>query len=299
MDPGTILANWNGKEMALSDVRVSVLDRAFLFGDAVYEVIRLYRGHLFKLTDHMERLRHSLETMKIMGTESPLLALRLIETAKHSGISEGLAYLQISRGEAMRMHRYPEGATPNVLMFVTEFDDPYVHNRERGVAAVTFNDIRWQRNDVKVTSLAANCMAAQYAYEHNCADVLFIDANDFVTEGSHTSVFAVRNGTLLVAPSSTHVLPGITKAIALELAGLACIPVTEGYLKRTDIWAVDELFFSGTPEEILPIVRVDDRAIGDGKPGPITIKLHSEFRKMVDRSLDSEIRSCHTEESIS
>ena len=122
----------------------------------------------------------------------------------------------------MRTHRYPEAATPNVLMFVSEFDDPYVHIREQGVTAVTFNDVRWQRNDIKVTSMAANCMAAQYAYEHGCADVLFTSADDFVTEGSHTSVFAVRNGELLVAPSSTHVLPGITKSIVLELAGKQC-----------------------------------------------------------------------------
>lgn len=287
MNPNAILANWNGKKMPLSRVRVSVLDRAFLFGDAVYEVIRVYGGCLFRLQEHLNRLNYSLESMKISGINLSTLSQRLLDTTRSSGVIDGLAYLQVSRGEGLRMHRYPADLTPNVLIYVTNLEDSYKDIRSVGAQAVTFNDIRWRHNDIKATSLAANCMAAQYAFEHDCVDVIFINEHGFVTEGSHTSVFAVRDGQLLVTPPSVNILPGVTKAIVLELALSASIPIVETNLRREAIWTSDELFFAGTPEEILPIVKVNEHAIGKGKPGVITTELYRQFMELVTRSISA------------
>ncbi|MGH9550062.1 MAG: aminotransferase class IV, partial [Terriglobales bacterium] len=244
----TALANWNGEQMPLQDVRVSVLDRAFLFGDAVYEVLRIYSGRLFRIDDHLERMSKSRESLRINGVETAVLRERVQQTTANSGVTEGLAYIQVTRGEAPRTHRYPDNAVPNVLIYADNFDDPYKDIRDCGVSAVSHPDIRWGRNDIKATSLAANCMAAQYAYERGCAEVLFIDAKGIVTEGSHTSIFAVRNGMLVSAPASQNILPGITKKLILELAKSAGIFLTEGRVSQNDLKDIDELFLSGTPE---------------------------------------------------
>lgn len=278
----TALANWNGEEMALGDVKVSVLDRGFLFGDAVYEVVRIYRGQLFHLQDHLDRMRKSLAVMRIATVNNEILSQRLEQIVTASQVVDGLAYVQITRGEAPRAHRYPDHAVPNVLMYVDQFNDPYADSRGAGVSAVTHPDIRWGRNDIKATSLAANCMAAQYAHERGCADVIFVDFDGTVTEGSHTSIFGVRQGMIIVAPASPHVLPGITKKLIVELADSSGIQLCPEYIKQSDLHGLDELFLAGTPEEILAIVQVDDRPIGGGVPGPVVKKLQFQFRQLVE-----------------
>lgn len=281
------LANWNGKEMPLLDVKVSVLDRAFLFGDAVYEVIRVYEKRLFRLDDHLDRLFCSLSSMQISGVEINEVRKRIVTTLEHSGLKDGLAYIQITRGEGVRHHWYPENMQPNVLIFLDSFHDPYEDQRQHGTYAVTYTDIRWARNDIKCTSLAANCMAAQYAHSRGCRDVIFVDGDGLVTEGSHTSVFAVKDGNVIIAPASAKVLPGITKRQVIELARLGDIPLREGRIKATAISELDEIFLAGTPEEILPVVQVDSHTIGNGKPGPVVRKLQAQFKSALNNWLHS------------
>lgn len=275
------LANWNGKEMPLADVKVSVLDRAFLFGDAVYEVIRLYGGKLWMYDRHIGRLATGLKALRIEGVDLDKLKSHLETTVKNSGLKEALVYIQVTRGEAKRTHQYPAKTVPNQLVYVEQFDDPCRQMRETGVSVISYHDNRWQRNDLKVTSLIANCMAAQYAHENDCIEVVQIDSDGYVTEGSHTSIFAVRDGKILVSPSSSKVLPGITKQQILELADVTKIGLDETRLKKDEIRDIDEMFLTGTPEEIVPIVRVDDLVIGDGKPGPVTRRLQQAFTESV------------------
>lgn len=282
-----IHANWNGQSMFLSQVKVSVLDRAFLFGDAVYEVIRIYSGKLFHADDHFERLKASLSALKIAGVHIAEIEKRVRETLLLSQVKEGLSYIQVTRGEALRQHRYPEKCVPNVLIWVDHFDDPYKNMRESGVSAVTHKDIRWARNDIKATSLAANCMAAQFAFEQGAQEVVFVNDKDLVTEGSHTSIFAVKDGALLVAPASPNVLPGITKKLILELARHSSIPITQTLLKKAELDSLDELFISGTPEEIIAIVSLDGKAIGDGKEGPIVRRLKEAFKALVHECISA------------
>ena len=273
------LASWNGRQMPLEEVLVPALDRAFLFGDAVYEVIRVYNGRLFRIEDHFDRLAKSMMSLSITGVDLSALKTRLAELLAASEIAEALAYVQVTRGAAKRTHAYPADCTPNVLMFVEEFADPYALYRAKGAAAVTHPDIRWQRNDIKATSLAANCMAAQYAKEHDALEVIFIDSDGRMTEGSHTSIFGVKKGEIIVSPSSPKVLPGITKKQILELSKAAGITISERRVSAAEIHDLDEMCLAGTPEEIVPIVSVDGKPIGNGQPGPVIKLLQEEFRK--------------------
>lgn len=276
-----ILANWNGKEMPLKDVTVSVLDRAFLFGDSVYEVIRLYGDRFFRLDDHMDRLEKSLASMKIELVDLNAVQGRLESLKSSCGLKDALAYIQVTRGVAKRVHHYPGNTTPNVLIYIDSFSDPFKAERENGAKAVTYGDIRWGRNDIKATNLAANCMAASYARENGCFEVIFIDKEGFMTEGSHTSMFGIKDGRLLTAPASSNVLPGITKRQVLEIAENIKLPLEDVRIKKEDIYNLDELFLAGTSEEVIPIVKVDDKPIGSGKPGPIVQNIYSEFRSIL------------------
>ncbi len=275
------LAIWNDKIMPLKEVMVPALDRGFLFGDGVYEVVRVYNRSFFRLEDHMERLEKSLASIKLKNIDLDHLKNNLDTLKNKSGLDDALVYCQITRGIADRAHHYPSDYRPNILAYIQEFKDPYSRERREGAKAVTFNDIRWKRNDIKAISLIANCMAASYAKENDCLEVIFINHSGHMTEGSHTSIFGIKDGKLLVAPSSSAVLPGITKRQVLEIAEEIQLPVEETLVKKEDIHSLDELFLSGTPEEIVPIVEVDDRKIGDGTPGPLVHKLHQQFRKIL------------------
>ena len=280
-----LIANWNGQLMPLTEVKVSVLDRGFLFGDAVYEVIRLYNGKLFRVEDHLNRLADSLASLDIRNVDLGKVKVMLKATVRESAIDDALVYVQVTRGEAVRTHHYPDSYMPNILMYVTPFQNPYEKERAQGVSAVTYPDIRWGRNDIKATSLAANCIAAQYAKEHGAMEVVFIDSEGYMTEGSHTSLFGIRDGKLVVAPSSSKVLPGITKRQVLELVKEVSIPLDERRLKESEVYELDEFFLAGTPEELISIVKVNDKQIGDGKPGPLVKKLHDAFRAGMEAHL--------------
>lgn len=283
------LANYNGYMMHLSEVRIPALDRGFMFGDAVYEVIRVYHGRLFRPDAHLERLAQSMSSLNITGIELSLIEQRLRETLLNSTVVEGLAYIQVTRGEApRRSHTYTGVFSPNVLIFVDHFDDPYAVGRTAGISVVTHPDIRWKRNDIKVTSLIANCMAAQYAMNHHCQEVVLYNEAGYITEGSHTSVFAARDGKLIVAPDSPSVLPGITKALVLELAAAAGIECRREFLLLNELRNMDEFFITGTPEEIVPVVRVDERPIGNGKVGPLVARLQSAFSQLVEKKIHEE-----------
>lgn len=280
-----LIANWNGQLMPLTEVKVSVLDRGFLFGDAVYEVIRLYDRKLFRVEDHLKRLSDSLASIDIKNVDPEKIKVMLRATVRESGLDNALVYVQITRGEAVRTHHYPDFCMPNTLMFATPFQNPYAKEHEEGVSAVTHPDIRWGRNDIKTTSLLANCMAAQYAKEHGAMEVVFVDADGYMTEGSHTSLFGILNDKLVVSPSSSKVLPGITKRQVLELAKETGVALDERRLKESEIYELDEFFLAGTPEELISITKVNDKPIAEGKPGPMVKRLHQAFRNSVPRHL--------------
>jgi len=275
------IANLNGKQMPLADVMIPALDRGFLFGDAVYEVLRVYRGRLWLEEEHWQRLARSLAAIRITGVNLDHLRQRALATIAAGPFLEATVYVQITRGVAPRTHTFPAIVAPLEFLYVKEFKDHYAEIRQTGAAVITLPDIRWDHCDIKSTNLLANILAAQAAKEAGCQEALLYLPDGTLTEGTHTSSFGVLNETLLTTPASPAILPGITRGLILRLAHQAGIPVQEHVLKRDDLKNVSELFLTGTTSEILPIVRVDERPIGEGKPGPITRRLQQAYAQAV------------------
>jgi D-alanine transaminase len=260
---------------------VPAQDRGFLFGDAVYEVLRVYGGRPWLMEEHFVRLARSLESIRIHGVDLDRLRRRMFETIAAGPFREATVYIQVTRGVAARAHPFPAGATPLEVLWVQEFADPYAEARRTGAAVVTQPDLRWERCDIKSTNLLANVLAMQAAREAGCAEALLYLPDGTLTEGTHTSFFGVLGGTVLTAPNSNAILPGITRGLILRLAARAGVPVRERVLKRDDLAQVSELFLTGTTSEVLPVVRVDGRAIADGRPGPVTRRLQEAYAEAV------------------
>ncbi len=275
------LANLNGETMPLAEVKIPALDRGFLFGDAVYEVLRVYHGKPFLMREHFDRFARSLAAIRIAGVDLARLQKRMLDTIAAGPFTEALAYLQITRGVAPRKHGFPEGVAPLEFLYIQEFKDPYTEARKNGAAVITQPDVRWGRCDIKSTNLLANVLAAQAAKEAGGVEALLTRPDGTLTEGTHTSFFGVLDGVVLTTPSGNAILPGITRGLVLRLAQRAGIAVREQSLKKSDLAHVSELFLTGTTSEVLPIVRVDGQAIGDGKPGRVTRRLQEEYRATV------------------
>lgn len=273
--------------MPLSEVQVPVLDRGYLFGEGIYEVMRVYSGQTWRAADHYERLQTGLKDLKI-SFDIEVLRARVSALLTRTELKEALVYMQVTRQDERRHHYYPQNGKFNCLVYIEPFEDPYESDRESGVNVITFPDIRWRRNDIKATSLVANCMAAEAARAHGCFEAILV-RDGLLTEASHSSVFAVQNGQLVVPPSSNSVLPGITKRQVLELCAEQSIQILEKQLLLSDLPAVDELFLTATPEEIIGIVKVDEQTIASGKPGPVTRRLQSAFRDSVRHMTESRV----------
>lgn len=282
------LANIDGITMPLAEARVPALDRGFLFGDAVYEVVRIYQGKVWLEDEHFRRLARSLDAVRICHVDLERLRRRLHETIAAGSFGEAITYIQVTRGSAPRTHTFPEQITPLEFFYVQEYHDSYEALRRQGTAVVTYPDLRWDRCDIKSTNLLANVLAVQAAREAGCAEALLSLPDGTLTEGTHTSFFGVLHGTLLTAPNSNAILPGITRSLILDLAARAGIPKREHVLKRNDLAEVSELFLTGTTSEVLPVIRVDDQQIADGKPGPITQRLQEVYRQRVREFLDGK-----------
>ena len=277
----TPLANLHGKIMPLDDVAISPLDRGFLFGDAVYEVLRIYQGKPWLEQEHFDRFERSLKEIRILGVDMSRMRRRMHETIQAGGFGESMVYLQVTRGAAPRKHAFPKDIVPLELLWVQEYADTYRPLWESGCGVITFPDLRWHRCDIKSTNLLANVLANQASSEAGCAEALLYLPDGTMTEASHSSFFAVKNGQLQTTPLKANVLPSITRGYALKLAKQAGIEVIERSLLRTELSDVDELFLVGTTCEILPIVTIDGRPIKSGQPGHVTRRLQAIYTENV------------------
>jgi len=277
------LADWNGEVMPLEDVKVSVLDRAFLFGDGIYEALRVYGGKPFLLREHMDRLKRSLKEVSI-DADVDAFEKRSLDLLAKSGVKEGLIYQQVTRGVYHRVHKFPpKGTKPNELVWVKEFTEtPFADVRDAGATVVTYPDIRWKRCDIKSLNLLGNCMAAEAAAQAGAQEALLIAEDGSIVEGSHTSAFGVKDGRVWTMPLGPNILPGITRALVLKLANRANIEVIERCLLKSELSQIDELFLTGTTSEVLPVTKVDGKPVGSGKPGAVTLKLVAEYRKEIE-----------------
>lgn len=265
----------NGQFLPLSEARVSPLDRAYLYGDGVYEVMPVYSRQPFRIDEHLKRLQATLDGIKLANPlavdEWKAVIFRLIEAAPWEDQS---VYLQVSRGaDNKRDHAFPASSVPpGIFAFAAPLVSPSAEQRAQGVAAITIPDLRWSRCDLKVLSLLANVLARQEAVEQGCAEALLI-RDGFLKEGAASNIFVVRDG-LLLAPPKTHLmLPGITYDVILELAHSHGQPLEIREIAEAELRSADEVWMTSSTKEVLAITTLDDQPVGKGdnasKPGPI------------------------------
>ena len=276
----------NGKFMPVEDAHIPVLDRGFIFGDGVYEVIPVYSHHPFRLPEHLKRLQHSLDGIRLANPMDDAGWTGLIRdiVARNAGDDQSV-YLQVTRGVARRDHAFPKNVKPTVFMMSNPLVTPAAEVVESGVRAITATDFRWLKCDVKSVSLLGNCLLRQAAVDADAVEtVLFRDG--YLTEASASNVFVVKNGKLLAPPKNHLVLPGITYDVVLELAAANGIPVEVREISEQEVRGADELWLSSSTKEVLAITSLDGRTVANGKPGAMFHKIHrlyQDFKRTVMR----------------
>jgi D-alanine transaminase len=266
--------------MPVAEAKVPVSDRGFLFGDAIYEVYRLYRGQRWLEDEHDDRLRRSLRELDFPEVDLDRLSERLDRTVAASGILEGTVYVQITRGVAPRAHAFPDPPVPpSELILVREYDDTKTAElRQTGIGVISHPDLRWKRCDVKSTNLLGNVLANEAAHRAGCYEAVLVDEAGLVTEATHSSVLWVRQGRLEGTPEGPRILPGTTRRRELRLARRVGVPFEEGRISLEELRAADEVILLGTTIEVMPVVTIDGQAVASGQPGPVTIRLQDAFR---------------------
>jgi D-alanine transaminase len=267
----------NGSFVPRAEARISVEDRGFVFGDGVYEVFRAISGRLFAAKFHNDRLKRSLEGVRISlarGDSPESLAEIGRQLLRDNGLLEGEAtlYMQITRGVATRAHNFPPpDVSPTIYISAARFT-PYSELAQAGAPAISHPDLRWGRCDLKTLNLLPNVLASQTAKERGAFEAMLI-RDGVVTEGTKTNFFGVVGGSLRTHPSDTHILPGITRAVLRDLARAVGIDFDETPIRADEIPRLSELFLTGTTTDVMPVVRLDDKPVGKGKPGELTRKL--------------------------
>ena len=283
----------NGEFVALNDARISVLDRGFIYGDGVYEVIPIYARQPFRMPQHLRRLQYSLDGIRLANPHTEAQWDTLIrELAAKQPMTDQAVYLQVTRGVAKRDHAFPPGVPPTVFMMSNALPLPSREQVENGVAVVTAEDNRWQRCDLKTTSLLGNVLMRQLAVDHNAVEtVLFRD--EFLTEASASNVLIVRNGTVIAPPKDHMILPGITYDAALDVARAAEIPLDVRKVTRAEALAADEMWLSSSTKEVLAITRIDGVAFGGGVPGPVFREVWQAFQAAKPRAAESASQTAY------
>ncbi|HEX9154254.1 MAG TPA: D-amino-acid transaminase [Nitrospira sp.] len=271
----------NGRFMPLADAMVSIEDRGFQFGDGVYEVIRTYRGRPFELDAHLTRLDRSAQALDLPQPYShQQWGQVILEGIKLAAYPEVKVYLQITRGVAPRDHAYAADLVPTVVMTVRELRPLNQSVQAAGVDAMTIEDIRWGRCDIKSVNLLANVLARQQAKQAQMFETILVKEGE-VTEGAVSNVMVVGNGTVITAPEGPRILSGVTRAVVLQLARQEGLPVQERYVAKHELYDAAEVFLTGTTVEVLGVVRIDGKTIGAGKPGPLTQRLARKFVEQI------------------
>jgi D-alanine transaminase len=277
------LCHLNGQTLPLRDAKISVLDRGFIFGDGIYEVIPVYGRRCFRFDEHMARMGRSLAKLRIPnphGRDGWLALVRELIAAQPA--DDQLVYIEITRGVAMRDHVMPEGITPTVFVMTNPMKPPSAEQRHQGVACVTARDFRWERGDIKSVSLLGNVLARQISADQGALEtVMFRDG--WLTEASGSNVWVVHEGALLGPPKSEHVLDGIRVDLLAELCAEVGIAYNLRPIAESDVRSADELILTSATKEVLPVTRLDGEPVGHGalrgKPGPVYARLHAAYER--------------------
>ena len=276
----------NGKFLPIDEARVPVLDRGFIFGDGVYELIPVYSRAPFRMDDHLARLERSLGAVRIKNPYTREKWREIIlQLVAQQPWDDQAVYFQVTRGVAKRDHAFPAGAEPTVFVMCNPLVNPPRELVERGGSAVSAVDNRWLRCDIKSISLIGNCLLRQVSADAGAQEtILFRDGK--LTEASASNVFLVKRGVLASPPKSNLILPGITYDVVTEIAQAGRIPLEFRDIAEAEVRGADEVWVTSSSKEILAIVTLDGKPVGDGKPGPLfkrAYALYQEFKAKVMR----------------
>lgn len=282
VDPNTIVY-LNGDYTRLADAKVSVLDRGFIFGDGIYDVVPAYKGQAFRMDEHLGRLERSLKLigLEVDYTRQDWEKLVLDMLARVSQGQDCMVYLHVTRGAAKRDHAFPANTTPTVFCMVTPFERPSVA-REKGLTAISIPDVRWLMCHIKSISLLGNVLARQQAVDAGVDEVIqFRDG--YMTEGSSTNIWVVKDGVLLAPPRDNLILEGIRYRLLEELAAKAGIPFEARPISEAEVEAADELLLTSATKEVLPILQYNGKPVGTGQLGPVYQALRAGYDQILDQ----------------
>ena len=279
----------NGQFMPIEEAKISVLDRGFIFGDGVYEVIPVYSRKAFRLESHLQRLQHSLDGIRLANPHSNAEWTAIVnELIARNAVQDQYLYLHITRGVAKRDHAFPNPPVkPTVFMMSSPLLTPPAALLQSGVGAVSTADNRWLRCDIKAIALLPNVLLRQMAVDAGCAETILIRDDEFMTEGAASNIFVVKHGKLLAPPKDNLMLPGITYDVVLEIAAANNIPYEVRRIAAAEVFDADELLLTSSTKEVLAITTLDGKPVGTGKPGAMFAKLHKlyqDFKRDVMRA---------------
>jgi D-alanine transaminase len=277
-------AYFNGKLLPKDDIKISPDDRGFLFADGIYEVVRWYEGFFYDMNSHVTRLKRSLRELRINWTDGdlfPSIAYDLIKLNKLEN-QPAMVYLQVTRGVAKRTHYFPSPEVPPTTYAFAWGFVPDSKLKETGIRVMLKEDIRWSRCDIKSVALLPNTLCYQEASENGLKECIFV-RNGLITEGSHSNIFFVIDGTLFTHPESNHVLSGVTRKNILRIAQESGIKIREEALLENRIRFIQEAFITNTSAEVTPVTELGGNTLGEGVPGPVTRFIRDKF--------DAEIRA--------
>lgn len=267
----------NGRFLPWQDATVSIDDRGFQFGDAVYEVIRTYRGSPFEMSAHLDRLDRSAAQLSIPQPYTRRQWTQWIHQGLSlAGYQDAKVYIQVTRGVAPREHSFPSESCPTVVMTIRAIHPLSVEMRHTGVTACTCEDLRWGRCDIKSVNLLANVLAREEARKAGVFEAILV-RDGLVMEGAVSNVMAIQGGVLVTAPESPRILSGVTRTVVLQLARKEEVVVEERFMSIDSLYRAEEVFLTGTTLEVLGVVRIDGKPIGNGRPGPVTQALAARW----------------------
>jgi len=275
----------NGNFLPIEQAYVPVLDRGFIFGDGVYEVIPVYSRKAFRLEHHLARLQDSLNGIRLNNPHTNEEWCGLITQLIDYHVSEDqYIYLHITRGVAKRDHAFPNNTPPTIFMMSNALLTPPEELLQKGVSAITAKDNRWGRCDIKAISLLPNVLLRQLAIDAGATETILL-REGFLTEGAASNIFVVKENKLFAPPKSHLMLPGITYDVVLELVETQCLPYSVRPIVEQELRSADEILLTSSTKEILPIISLDGKSIGEGKPGPFFYKLNQLYQHYKEQTM--------------
>lgn len=275
---------YNGDLIKEDELKLSREDRAYQFGDGIYEVIRIYGGDFFTAEEHIDRFYESAEKIRMVFPYTKDVFHKMLhELVELNEVTDGQVYVQVSRGASMRQHHFPELAEPVLVASTKPLSRP-IEWMKAGVKAKLIEDVRWLRCDIKSLNLLGNVLAKQEAHEAGCFEAI-LHRGDVVTEGSSSNMFGIKEGILYTHPATNLILNGITRRVIMQICKDLDIELQEMAFTVDQALAMDEFFMCSTTAEILPVIQIDDKVIGDGEPGKVTNRLIEAFEARIGVSV--------------